>query len=369
MRRAVALALAGLAVWAAPALADPGITFDVDGRSVVVSADQLAASADVAGTTYTVDGLPQPLSGTSLRTALGLAGADPDAISAVTASADLALLQLTRPDVADLPPFPEGPALVWVDGEGRTSLLRPATAAGRAAQVVRSAPGAPLQATVDGASLLDVAVIVSVEEAKAGQIVPLMARSSAQDATYTWDFGDGTTDAGAKVEHRFSQRGRYRITVTADDGAGGGGTSRPVTIVVGAPKRRDADAVRATDAQRSSASRTGSEATAATPRVAPAAAAATPEPAPAAEPKAEREPAQTPKPNRAAPRRKPVPDPDAVSGTLVADVSTPDSLAIRQAAVAAPVPDRGGFPVPPIVWIVLGAAVAASLGVLVERRR
>ena len=369
--------LAGLVLGASPALAAPGIAFDIDGRSIVLTADQLAAGADVAETTYVVDGTPQPLSGTSLRRALELAGANPDAISAVTASADLALLQLTRPDVAAVWPFPEGPALVWVDGEGRTALLRPASANGRAAQVIRSAPDTPLKATVDGAELIDVAIIASVETAKVGERVPLMARSGAENATYTWDFGDGTTAQGEKVTHRFTRAGRYRITVSASDAAGGGGTSQPVVVVVGAQKRRDADRGGASGRSRSSHD-TGAASTptpvappavtstASDPVVDAPAPAAAPAPAPQGKRKAKpkRAPQQEPEPVET-----PEPDPGEVSGTLLAEVSTPQSLAVRQAVASAPEPDSGGFHVAAIVWIALGSVLVLAFGVVAERRR
>lgn len=38
--------------------------------------------------------------------------------------------------------------------------------------------------------------------------------------TYTWDFGDGATDTGAKVTHVYSKSGRYKVTLTVDDNSG-----------------------------------------------------------------------------------------------------------------------------------------------------
>ena len=355
MRRAVVLALVGLAVGgAAPAAAAPGIAFDVDGRSVVVTADQLAASADVPETTYVVDGVAQPLSGTSLRTTLALAGADPDAISAVTASADLALLQLTGPEVAAVPPYPEGPALVWVDAEGRTALLRPTSAGGRAAQVIRSAPGAPLAATIDGAALVEVAIIASVERAEAGERVPLMAQSGAEDASYIWDFGDGARARGEQVEHRFRRPGRYRVTVTA----AGAGTSRPVVIVVSAPRRRPVARSRQAGAKDDSA-----------PMAAPApAASAAPAVAPKRSPKRKRRTKALAARAERVEAPAPTPDPGAVSGTLLADVAgapAPPAAPPRPAAQQASASE--GFTVPPVVLVAAGALALAGLGAWWQR--
>lgn len=361
MRRALVLALAALAVGAAPAAADPGIAFEVDGRAVVVGADALAAAADVGPATYLVDGAPQTLTGTSVRVAVQLAGADPDAVSAVTASADLALLQLTRPELAAASPFPEGPALVWVDAEGRTSLLRPASAGGRPAEVIRSAPGHPLSVAIEGATLVEVAIIASVEQARPGQAVPLLARSGREDATYTWDFGDGTSAVGAEVEHRFRRAGRYRVTVTVSDGAGGGGTSAPVLIEVGAPARpRTANSVPASDAKRDSTG--GPPAPAPVADSVPASDVKRDSAVVAEAPAEASAPPRASKPKKAPQRARPR-DPGAVSGTLLADVSTPQSLAVRQAAVAAARPaDAGARRVPAMVFVVLGALAALGFG-------
>ncbi|MDP8212956.1 MAG: PKD domain-containing protein [Candidatus Zapsychrus exili] len=38
--------------------------------------------------------------------------------------------------------------------------------------------------------------------------------------TYTWDFGDGTTEDGAITKHIYSKSGSYNVSVTVDDGAG-----------------------------------------------------------------------------------------------------------------------------------------------------
>lgn len=38
--------------------------------------------------------------------------------------------------------------------------------------------------------------------------------------TYSWDFGDGTTDKGVKVSHVYSTPGRYKMVLIVDDGSG-----------------------------------------------------------------------------------------------------------------------------------------------------
>jgi len=64
---------------------------------------------------------------------------------------------------------------------------------------------------------------------------PLTFLASATDAdgdflTYSWSFGDGTTDAGALVEHVISASGTYTATVTVSDGTES--VSRTVTYTV-----------------------------------------------------------------------------------------------------------------------------------------
>jgi hypothetical protein len=399
--RVIALALALGAIVAAPAAAAPGLVFDVNGEKRTVGADQIAAGADVPPTTYVVGGQPRQLTGLSLRRAVGLAGADPDSITAVTIEGVLQFLTSDPSDLADPPPFPEGPALVWVDEQQRTNVLRPAKD-GKPAELQTSAPGEPLQATLDGVTLLEVGIIAPKRRVKVGERVQLFTTSTADDgATYTWDFDDGTSGTGEDVVHRFQQPGRYRVTVTVSDGAGGGGTSAPVTIVVGddgnEPEKRKDEREKPRGGSGGSGGGGGGGGSAATGvgGTGAAGAPATPDPgafgaddglAPeAAEPAPEAvEPASEPEPERRTRRRHrdrddepapadPVP-PGAVEGVLLADASGPESPAVRAAVAAAgrtPVddPDRdGGIDVPPGGWVGLGALLVFSAGALTELR-
>lgn len=50
-------------------------------------------------------------------------------------------------------------------------------------------------------------------------------------ASYTWNFGDGSKDSGAQVEHVYEAAGSYVITLTVIDSAGRvASAEEPVTV-------------------------------------------------------------------------------------------------------------------------------------------
>jgi PKD repeat protein len=48
----------------------------------------------------------------------------------------------------------------------------------------------------------------------------VLQRNGVEPVNYHWDFGDGTTAAGAEVTHNYPLIGDYNVTITATDGAG-----------------------------------------------------------------------------------------------------------------------------------------------------
>ena len=38
--------------------------------------------------------------------------------------------------------------------------------------------------------------------------------------TFTWDFGDGNTGSGPRVQHTYTKTGEYRVTLQVNDGEG-----------------------------------------------------------------------------------------------------------------------------------------------------
>ncbi len=53
-------------------------------------------------------------------------------------------------------------------------------------------------------------------------------------ASYAWNFGDGTTDTGSVVWHRFSAAGTYLVTITVTDNDGASSTTSQSVVVGGA---------------------------------------------------------------------------------------------------------------------------------------
>jgi len=57
---------------------------------------------------------------------------------------------------------------------------------------------------------------------------------------FTWDFGDGTTDAGPTVSHSFKGTGSFNVTLTVTSDRGlASATSRPVQVDPGTPPKAD----------------------------------------------------------------------------------------------------------------------------------
>ena len=126
----LALFFAIVALGAEPAMADPGIEFRLPGsQTKTISATEIADEADVTARDYTVrSGSGEEVvsrSGLSIRKAVQLVGADPNTIGVLEiVRPNGRTLRLTAADLADPPPFPDGPALVSVDGQ-TTRFLRP----------------------------------------------------------------------------------------------------------------------------------------------------------------------------------------------------------------------------------------------------
>jgi len=78
----------------------------------------------------------------------------------------------------------------------------------------------------------------SKEQPKPGELISFRAadvfNSNKADLTFAWDFADGSQAAGAEVEHAFSKKGLYLVSLTTKDGAGNI-SSRHLPVSVGYP--------------------------------------------------------------------------------------------------------------------------------------
>jgi hypothetical protein len=239
-----------LAICPAGALAGgPGVT--VIGRQIpqplTLSGDQISAAADVSPRSYTVRqraGGPTTkvqLGGMSVRSLLQRAGVDPSSIRKIAVSRrDGSDLVLTRADLAEPPPFAEGPAVIS-DSGGGTRILRPvrnSRDANARDDIISPINAGPLVVRVDDATSLSVTAKASPEQVRAGKDVTFTGsvQSGGGPFTYHWDFGDGATDEGQRVTHSFDGAldAQVQLTVTGNCSAFCLGVDT-VTVRVGNP--------------------------------------------------------------------------------------------------------------------------------------
>jgi hypothetical protein len=246
---ALAAVIAGFG--AAGAQASTGATVHVGSRTITVPGSQITADGDVSAT-YTLRSAPgqsQPITlhGMSIRTLLGAAGIDPGTVTSVTVGGASPLSPI---DIADPPPFAQGPALITVTN-GMTRYFRPVRGVDdvNASDYITTPAGEPIDVTVEGptqtqattSSHLEVTASAAPTEASVNQTVSFAALISNPPAgvqlSYSWSFGDGASAFGATPSHSFAADGDYPATVTVS-GAGSSGVSAVVVVHVGHPKRR-----------------------------------------------------------------------------------------------------------------------------------
>jgi PKD repeat protein len=80
-----------------------------------------------------------------------------------------------------------------------------------------------------------------------GQPTTLSATAAGTNLTYAWDFGDGTTGAGATVSHTYAAEGSYVATVTVTNSSGTLGTASTGVEVTNAAPLASAGADRGVD--------------------------------------------------------------------------------------------------------------------------
>ena len=158
--------------------------------------------------------------------------------------------------LANLPAETEMAALAWSFGDGTS-------ASGAAASHAYAQPGrytVGVAGPVDRAGsvlMTPVSRVVTVNQppvaiieadAKTCPGIPVIfdgSRSFDPDGggvAHEWDFGDGTTASGSRVEHSFAAPGRYPVRLTVTDGSGSAcaATTRRFDLFVNAPPVADA---------------------------------------------------------------------------------------------------------------------------------
>ncbi len=256
------LLVTGLVLGAGPSIAHagPGATLflNTSSQPISIPGSQLAAG-DVPPTSYTRSpsaggrATKVTLQGTSLRSLLLSNGVDPDAITFVNIDDDTGgVITVTAADLADPPPFPEGPVL-FADDRSATRLLRPK--GGRyatSAEAVLTWGAGPVQVWVNGGDI-KVEASATPKRPKAGQTVTFTARTRftppGAQLTYEWDFGGGQVLSGQTVRRSFDAAGNYfaRLAVQGTGGTsarcakGCGGTDGVEVQVGDAAPQPDAD--------------------------------------------------------------------------------------------------------------------------------
>jgi hypothetical protein len=240
---------------AAPAAAPPaaradGVLVRVGRGERHLSSGEIAAAVDRPAGTYllrapatTAEPVAHPPA-LSVRRLAQLAGASPDALTFVSIERpNGTLATLGRADVADPPPFAEGPPIVWIDAGG-TRYLRPLRGPGDVNATDNiGVTGADLVIRLHQGPLLAVRAEADRRAVRAGQSVSFTAQvegaTPGAALTYDWTFGDGTRKRGPGVRHVFRTPGVYDALVSVNGADDSGGSSVPLRIRVGDPPKGD----------------------------------------------------------------------------------------------------------------------------------
>jgi hypothetical protein len=238
---------------AAPAAAaTAGIVVQLAGTERHLAPEEIDAAVDRPAGSYllrapgtTAEPIAHPPALSMWRLVM-LAGGSPDAVSFVSIerpNGTLAILE--GMDLADPPPFPDGPPIVWMDAGG-TRYLRPLRGPSDVNAVDNiDITGGDLAVRVHQGPLLHVRARADRRSVPAGEPVALSAEiigpARGQGLRFEWTFGDGSRRQGRAVRHRFRAPGVYEVAVTVNGVDDSGGSSAPLLIRVGDPPTTSGD--------------------------------------------------------------------------------------------------------------------------------
>ncbi|MFN8161559.1 MAG: PKD domain-containing protein [Solirubrobacterales bacterium] len=234
--------------WVAPAAragSGTGVVLEYPAGRLSLAPAQIAAEADVSPTSYTLRAHPGDPGeqdvhfGLSVNRLIRSTGKQVGDFGFLTIPrADGSVAYLPTSYFADPPPFPEGPALVWVDSVS-THFFRPSLGSddANAADNIATLSDEPLIMGLHGGALLDVVATASDQEIRSGQGVGFHASASGglpgERLGFRWSFGDGGQADGTSVRHRFRGAGTFRVFVTVTGSRDSGGVSGTIPVVVG----------------------------------------------------------------------------------------------------------------------------------------
>lgn len=363
----------------ANAHASPGVDVELSGERVFVSAEQIAASVDVATTPYRLrlfaadPGTLEQAAGVSIRQLIAIAGGNPDVVTGVTIGTGAASVYLPGADLAQPPPFVDGPPLVWVTGE-ETHFLRPlrdATDVNGGDRLTAGA-GTPLTLDVQSGSILEVTASADKQRIQPGGRVELWASAlgatDGERLTYRWTFGDGTVSEGQEVTHVYRRAGRYRAFVTVAGSARSGGASRAVTITVGERDDKPAEAKKEEEEEANPGAGGAASGQFEPPADPPSTGDTTNEASPGAPPAAGKATKPSPKRDRSG-RRPGSANDDQVTGVLIDDPRSLAPAAPPTVAAAGLTRNGSGEAVDPLVWAGIASLLLVVAGASRERHR
>jgi hypothetical protein len=356
------------------------------GERVTVSLSDLEPSWDVRERTYALHGsggdTTVAVTGISIDKLLDRASIDPYGFEGVEIAGGGRTVRLDRDQLTDPDAFADGRPVFYLDGDG-AHFLRPSTGPGdlNGDELISVGDG-PIAVSLRARGELNVRASASRARVEKGQRVTFDATVSGagagEEVHVRWTFDDRRSATGARVTHRFTRPGTYKVVVGATSDANPTGADDVVTIQVGKPSETGPDREGGGTNQDASAPDSGaatgatgpSGATVPTPAPSPASA---PDPPPAA-PKPDARPVLPKDQQEAVQDAPPAGTAQQVEGVLLSE-ATPEPTpakadALRAARTGNPVDEEGASiaSVPPAAIGSLAVLALLALGGWLERR-